>query len=141
MPSSACIEKADRGNLLTDAEPGEALAGIGGGIQPVKGRQPELSLLSWCFLMIRRPPRSTLFPYTTLFRSVAKVVNPPIVPCTNGEDIPLILKDSLHQRTGSMQVVHFVGGDYDMYRRRGIGVRAWRRGYRKGARFLDASVP
>src|SRR6185312_8035351 len=24
--------------------------------------------------MIRRPPRSTLFPYTTLFRSVAKVV-------------------------------------------------------------------
>src|SRR5260370_23533031 len=26
--------------------------------------------------MIRRPPRSTLFPYTTLFRSVAKLVNP-----------------------------------------------------------------
>src|SRR5437899_9513311 len=29
-------------------------------------------LLSFClffFLMIRRPPRSTLFPYTTLFRS------------------------------------------------------------------------
>src|SRR3712207_9522963 len=25
----------------------------------------------WFFLMIRRPPRSTLFPYTTLFRSVA----------------------------------------------------------------------
>src|SRR5713101_9930355 len=24
------------------------------------------------FLMIRRPPRSTLFPYTTLFRSVSK---------------------------------------------------------------------
>src|SRR3712207_9441874 len=23
-----------------------------------------------CFLMIRRPPRSTLFPYTTLFRSM-----------------------------------------------------------------------
>src|SRR3712207_7845580 len=29
--------------------------------------------LIWCFffLMIRRPPRSTLFPYTTLFRSHA----------------------------------------------------------------------
>src|SRR5690348_18084184 len=27
--------------------------------------------LSFFFLMIRRPPRSTLFPYTTLFRSVA----------------------------------------------------------------------
>src|SRR5687767_15482766 len=26
------------------------------------------------FLMIRRPPRSTLFPYTTLFRSIAPVV-------------------------------------------------------------------
>src|SRR6266496_3379392 len=26
------------------------------------------------FLMIRRPPRSTLFPYTTLFRSTASVV-------------------------------------------------------------------
>src|SRR5256885_10516214 len=27
-------------------------------------------LFSFFFLMIRRPPRSTLFPYTTLFRSV-----------------------------------------------------------------------
>src|SRR3712207_7823245 len=27
------------------------------------------ALLSFFFLMIRRPPRSTLFPYTTLFRS------------------------------------------------------------------------
>src|SRR3712207_8066389 len=27
------------------------------------------SLSVFCFLMIRRPPRSTLFPYTTLFRS------------------------------------------------------------------------
>src|SRR3712207_7253538 len=26
------------------------------------------------FLMIRRPPRSTLFPYTTLFRSIARVL-------------------------------------------------------------------
>src|SRR5438045_5636422 len=28
-----------------------------------------LSLLSFFFLMLRPPPRSTLFPYTTLFRS------------------------------------------------------------------------
>src|SRR3989442_8541404 len=27
------------------------------------------------FLMIRRPPRSTLFPYTTLFRSILKPFN------------------------------------------------------------------
>src|SRR2546422_8266052 len=37
------------------------------------------------FLMIRRPPRSTLFPYTTLFRSLAalrglQVRNPESVP-------------------------------------------------------------
>src|SRR3712207_7038565 len=29
------------------------------------------------FLMIRRPPRSTLFPYTTLFRSVPALVGAP----------------------------------------------------------------
>src|SRR5258705_12396848 len=29
--------------------------------------------ISFFFLMIRRPPRSTLFPYTTLFRSPALV--------------------------------------------------------------------
>src|SRR6266567_8461279 len=29
----------------------------------------EATLSNFFFLMIRRPPRSTLFPYTTLFRS------------------------------------------------------------------------
>src|SRR6266496_5141239 len=29
----------------------------------------SISFLCFFFLMIRRPPRSTLFPYTTLFRS------------------------------------------------------------------------
>src|SRR5690242_20818725 len=32
-------------------------------------QQLNLALLIIFFLMIRRPPRSTLFPYTTLFRS------------------------------------------------------------------------
>src|ERR1041384_8631328 len=32
-------------------------------------RAVRLSICSFFFLMIRRPPRSTLFPYTTLFRS------------------------------------------------------------------------
>src|SRR2546426_9531611 len=31
--------------------------------------------MSFFFLMIRRPPRSTLFPYTTLFRSLATVAS------------------------------------------------------------------
>src|SRR3990170_2523176 len=34
---------------------------------PVRGRVPRA--VFFFFLMIRRPPRSTLFPYTTLFRS------------------------------------------------------------------------
>src|SRR5262249_61865647 len=42
------------------------------------------SLSFFFFLMIRRPPRSTLFPYTTLFRSVfevcAKHLHSPVVP-------------------------------------------------------------
>src|SRR2546422_9170218 len=32
-------------------------------------RRAPLSSFFFFFLMIRRPPRSTLFPYTTLFRS------------------------------------------------------------------------
>src|SRR2546430_13313273 len=33
-------------------------------------RSIDACLLFFFFLMIRRPPRSTLFPYTTLFRSL-----------------------------------------------------------------------
>src|SRR3712207_8566221 len=36
--------------------------------------------------MIRRPPRSTLFPYTTLFRSGVEVL--PVVEQTDHVDIP-----------------------------------------------------
>src|SRR5260370_15424410 len=39
----------------------------------------ELLLMDYFFLMIRRPPRSTLFPYTTLFRSGV-----PLVETTRG---------------------------------------------------------
>src|SRR3712207_8836700 len=34
-------------------------------------------VLFFFFLMIRRPPRSTLFPYTTLFRSPGRDRDPP----------------------------------------------------------------
>src|SRR5258705_3278342 len=34
-------------------------------------RPPPLRIWLFFFLMIRRPPRSTLFPYTTLFRSTS----------------------------------------------------------------------
>src|SRR2546429_5041440 len=35
-----------------------------------------LKFLYFFFLMIRRPPRSTLFPYTTLFRSLRRIATP-----------------------------------------------------------------
>src|SRR3712207_9513297 len=35
-------------------------------------------LLFFFFLMIRRPPRSTLFPYTTLFRSALPLARPAV---------------------------------------------------------------
>src|SRR2546427_4741846 len=40
---------------------------------------------SFFFLMIRRPPRSTLFPYTTLFRSVGSTIVEPSLrrPCSS----------------------------------------------------------
>src|SRR3712207_8756529 len=37
-------------------------------------------MTGFVFLMIRRPPRSTLFPYTTLFRSTVTVRNQTAVP-------------------------------------------------------------
>src|SRR2546429_4891171 len=43
----------------------------------------EPASLAFFFLMIRRPPRSTLFPYTTLFRSwpsPARTAPPPSTP-------------------------------------------------------------
>src|SRR5256885_9585184 len=39
----------------------------------------ELLRIFFFFLMIRRPPRSTLFPYTTLFRSVGSIKSNAIV--------------------------------------------------------------
>src|SRR3712207_3531252 len=36
----------------------------------LKKKIRTLDILIFFFLMIRRPPRSTLFPYTTLFRSL-----------------------------------------------------------------------
>src|SRR5437762_4546532 len=44
------------------------------------------SFLYFFFLMIRRPPRSTLFPYTTLFRSVGQQLS---CGCGKGNDSQL----------------------------------------------------
>src|SRR2546430_17732790 len=52
-------------------------------------------LSSFFFLMIRRPPRSTLFPYTTLFRSL----NRGAVDCrsvSRAEQVPCLLRELHH---------------------------------------------
>src|SRR3712207_8205702 len=41
-------------------------------------------VFSFFFLMIRRPPRSTLFSYTTLFRSASYLPRSPIEECREG---------------------------------------------------------
>src|SRR3712207_8670783 len=45
-----------------------------------------LCILMFFFLMIRRPPRSTLFPYTTLFRSCGYETYDFDVPTSTDED-------------------------------------------------------
>src|SRR6202022_3573209 len=46
--------------------------GARGPLDPARARinMAEACVVCFFFLMIRRPPRSTLFPYTTLFRSL-----------------------------------------------------------------------
>src|SRR3712207_7208277 len=55
--------------------------------------------------MIRQPPRSTLFPYTTLFRSVLQLVGPR-PRATRGRDEPaaegLVLRRREHHRRGQV---------------------------------------
>src|SRR3712207_8513124 len=47
------------------------------------------------FLMIRRPPRSTLFPYTTLFRSFAAALDDPELIAHRDGDEPVLGSGSL----------------------------------------------
>src|SRR3712207_9013527 len=59
------------------------------------------------FLMMRRPPRSTLFPYTTLFRSdVVGAVGQAVVPR------PLLLPGDgrRHDQPGDLRVPHPLPG-------------------------------
>src|SRR5258707_6065743 len=63
--------------------------------------------------MIRRPPRSTLFPYTTLFRSIAavedhRVVEQALVAVAPGGEV---LQEAAQQRhllvVGIFELLHF----------------------------------
>src|SRR5256885_3338953 len=75
--------------------------------------------------MIRRPPRSTLFPYTTLFRSLARrpglahyagrdvvvgirpedIEDASLVPSANGSSLPV--RVTLAEALGSEVIAHF----------------------------------
>src|SRR2546425_9826746 len=56
---------------------------------------------SFFFLMIRRPPRSTLFPYTTLFRSLSVLI-------FNGENSCHSESRKRIGEPGSSPIGHFV---------------------------------
>src|SRR5258705_769624 len=51
--------------------------------------------------MIRRPPRSTLFPYTTLFRSWCDPRSPRALPCGFPERSRISSSEPLHQRAAN----------------------------------------
>src|SRR3712207_8684247 len=56
-------------------------------------------IITFFFLMIRRPPRSTLFPYTTLFRSVDRPV------AGDGHDhLPVDVAEGPDERVGDHPV-------------------------------------
>src|SRR5215813_14438202 len=71
---------------------------------------PSLFSGSFFFLMIRRPPRSTLFPYTTLFRSPGRTGGPqrlqPAVPSreAGGRLLRLVAGDRKSTRLNSSHV-------------------------------------
>src|SRR3712207_6873414 len=48
--------------------------------------------------MIRRPPRSTLFPYTTLFRSRSILIEIPAAGAQSAEPAPVTLDDGSQLR-------------------------------------------
>src|SRR5215471_3700286 len=66
----------------------------------------ECKRCSYCllffFLMIRRPPRSTLFPYTTLFRSLVRPV-PPHAPADVRPDRPCDQDERSEEHTSELQ--------------------------------------
>src|SRR5205807_10295057 len=70
------------------------------------------SYLLFFFLMIRRPPRSTLFPYTTLFRSgynrhetLSRIANRSLFPTLESARRPLRRADRKSTRLNSSHLV------------------------------------
>src|SRR2546422_7903243 len=63
--------------------------------------------------MIRRPPRSTLFPYTTLFRSVGKFKPPDPLGDSACEGAPFMAEQlAFEQPRRDRRTVHFDEGPF-----------------------------
>src|SRR2546429_9844075 len=61
----------------------------------------DLCLFLFFFLMIRRPPRSTLFPYTTLFRSGGILAAR--IECVNFPEAQVSLTARSEEHTSELQ--------------------------------------
>src|SRR3712207_8470871 len=79
--------------------------------------------------MIRRPPRSTLFPYTTLFRSR-------VIAGNEGPGVAKWIVDAAAERGGSPGLAHDLGGDAlrDLGQRPAVGEK---RGERERLKIRD----
>src|SRR4029077_8146950 len=55
------------------------------------------------FLMIRRPPRSTLFPYTTLFRSFTPLISTWLIAQTSNKAAPGLWMARSEEHTSELQ--------------------------------------
>src|SRR2546430_14312585 len=64
--------------------------------------------------MIRRPPRSTLFPYTTLFRSLLEGGSNAMVTIQAGRLVPMPFGLLLDPKTGKIRV-RYVDVESEMY--------------------------
>src|SRR6266851_1602002 len=66
--------------------------------------QAYLILSFFFFLMIRRPPRSTLFPYTTLFRSITSIAS--MSPCPPSRWVTSSRCERSEEHTSELQSHH-----------------------------------
>src|SRR3712207_9223242 len=73
--------------------------------------------------MIRRPPRSTLFPYTTLFRSMNRFALVALDPERPEEIIAVVSFD----REGSTNRAEYAAAVADSWQGRGLGLALTRR--------------
>src|SRR6266446_7992830 len=67
-----------------------------------------LLLFLFFFLMTRRPPRSTLFPYTTLFRSAALPRPTTWWPAARGGDSPALDRKSTRLNSSHLVISYAV---------------------------------